>query len=195
MKRIALALFGSCCLGLPQAYANDGQGSNLNVGGQADPICAFKAAPRQLSASNMSLSAAGINASQINVDELVDGNTALLKEASIQLELSGVCNQAHYVSLQTTYGGLAPQESTTVTNGTFLQHVNYRATVEWAGLTAELQTSATAGEKVSSGLIEGANDGLLNIGLFIDSTTNDMNVPVVEGTYSDALIVQIGQAL
>ncbi len=194
MKRIASVVFGSCLISFA-AYGNDGGGSNLSVGGHSDPTCAFESAPALVNATNMSLNSATASSGQISINELVDQNTSTLNVASIELEISGLCNQAHTLSLKTTSGGLVPQEAKSVAGGPFILHVNYRATVQWGNQTAVLETNSTPGAKSASGVIPGANQGVLNLTLDIDNTTNDMNVPLVEGTYSDTLVVQIGQPL
>jgi hypothetical protein len=194
MKRIASVVLGSWLMSVP-AYGNDGSGSNLSVGGRSDPTCAFQSAPALVNATNMSIGSATLSTGQISVDELVDQSTATLNLASIELEMTGVCNQAHTVSLQTTSGGLVPENTASVTGGPFIIHVNYRATVQWGNQTTVLQTNSTPGAKSASGLIPGPSQGVLNLLVNIDSTNNDMNIPLVEGAYSDTLVIQIGQPL
>ena len=143
-------------------------------------------------AENMSLSGAGQNSAAISVDQLIDSSSGVLKKASIQLEILGLCNQAHHLSVMTSRGGLRLEDQTTVVGGNFLNHVNYRAQVDWAGRTTVLNTDATAGKKSSVGPIDGPNRGPLNISLLIDSSNNNLTIPLLVGSYIDSLTVQIG---
>ena len=195
MKCIALAILVSSCVLFSNAQAEDGGGSDLSVGGQAPPVCSFTAGLREVASSNMSLSSPGANSGRILINQLIDETTGHLNRASIQLELLGVCNKAHHLSILTTKGGLAPAEQKPVVSGSFIQHVNYRVDVNWAGRTASLATDATAGKKSPSGVIEGPNSGPLNINIIIDESTNNLQTPTLEGVYSDSLIVQIGLPL
>lgn len=195
MKSFAFAFLASSCVCLSAGYAGDDGGGNISVGGAAPPVCSFRAAPRQLSATNMALANTGLQSGQIDVTQLTDENTARLKSASIQIEILGICNRPHYLSLMTNRGGLAPEEQVTVAGGTFTRHVNYRAEVLWGGRSVILLTDATPGKKSPAGFVNGANDGALNLKVTIDGATNDMTAPTASGVYSDSLIVQIGLPL
>jgi hypothetical protein len=195
MKCFAFAfLVGSSIILSAVSAGIDGAGT-VNVGGSAPPVCAFRAAPRQLSATNMSLAGASLQSGQINITQLIDENTARLKAASIQIEILGICNRPHYLSLMTNRGGLEPEEQLTASSGTFTRHVNYRAEALWGGQSVILQTDATPGKKSQAGLINGPNDGALNLRVTIDGATNDMSLPTANGIYSDSLIVQIGSPI
>jgi len=143
----------------------------------------------------MSLSSPGANAGQISISQLNDAQDSHLNRASIQLELLGICNKAHHLTILTTKGGLAPAIQKPVVTGSFIQHVNYRVDVNWAGRTLSLATDATPEKKSPAMLIEGPNIGPLNINVIIDESTNNLQTPVVEGLYSDSLLVQIGLPL
>ena len=195
MKCFAFAfLTGSSILLFPASAGNAG-GGTVGLGGSSPLVCSFSAAPRQLSATNMSLTGATLESGQINVTQLIDESTARLKAASIQIEILGVCNQAHYLSLMTNRGGLAPEEQMAVVSGTFSRHVNYRAEAVWGGQSVTLQTDATPGKKSPARLINGPNDGPLTLRFTIDGASNDMTLPTASGIYSDSLTVNIGQPL
>jgi hypothetical protein len=195
MKCFAFAFLASSCICLSAGFAGEDGGGSVSVGGASVPVCSFRAAPRQLSATNMTLAGANLQSGQIDVTQLTDETTSRLKSASIQIEILAICNRAHYVSLRTNRGGLAPEEQVTVTSGTFTRHVNYRAEVLWGGRSIILQTDATPGKKSPAGLIDGANEGALNLRVTIDGSSNDMTLPTANGVYSDSLIVQIGLPL
>lgn len=195
MKCFAFAFLSGSLLAVPAASAgNDGEG-NMSVGGSAPAVCSFRAAPRQLSATNMSLAGANLQSGQIAVTQLIDESTARLKAASIQIEILGVCNSAHHLTLVTARGGLAPEAQVIAADGLFSHHVNYRAEAAWGGQSVTLVTDATPGKKSPTGLIAGANDGALNLRVIIDGATNDMTSPTASGVYFDLLILQIGLPL
>lgn len=194
MKYLSIAFLAAISLLNDSAHAGDA-GSTLGVGGYAPPVCSFTAAARSLTSDNMTFSPGGVSSGLISVDHLVDENTGLLKHASISLEILGVCNQSHYLSLLTTKGGLTLDQQATVVSGSFIQHVNYRAQVDWGGRTAVLNTDATPGKKSSAASIDGPNSGSLNVSLTIDETNNDFTAPALAGNYLDSLIVQIGLPL
>jgi hypothetical protein len=193
-KCVAFAVLASIWMPGVASAGGDGGGS-VNVGGFAPPVCSFRSAPRQLSATNMGLTGAGPQGAEIIITQLIDESTARLKAASIQIEILGVCNAPHYITLMTNHGGLAPEEQASIPNTAFARHVNYRAEALWAGQSVALQTDATPGKKSPANLISGANNGALNLKLTIDGATNDMTLPTANGVYSDALIIQIGSPL
>lgn len=195
MRYLSFAFLAAICLMDHSAQAGTSGGSTLGVGGYAPPVCSFTAAARALTTDNMTFSPGGVSSGLISVDHLIDENSGQLKRASIRLEILGVCNQSHYLSVLTTRGGLTLDQQANVVSGNFVQHVNYRAQVDWAGRTAILDTDATAGKKSSAGLVEGPNSGPLNVSVTIDETNNDFTAPALAGSYADSLIVQIGLPL
>ena len=194
MKCTAFALL-ALCLAAPTVRAGDGGDGHVGVEAQAPGVCTFTTATRQLAASNMTVGSAIQAGGQLFISQLTDQVTGRLQPASIQIEILGTCNAPHYVSLSTSYGGLKPVEQQAPVSGTFTQHVNYRAEVYWAGRTIELTTDGTAGQKATTNLIAGPNQGPLTLQFVIDGTGNDMLSPTVAGVYSDLLTVQIGQPL
>lgn len=192
MKCFAFAFLAGSSVVLSAVSAGIDGGGTVSMGGSAPPVCAFRAAPRQLSATNMTLTGASLQSGQINITQLIDESTARLKVASIQIEILGICNQSHYVSLMTNRGGLEPAEPGAVVSGSFTRHVNYRVEAIWGGQTVILQTDATPGKKSTSGVVNGPNDGALNLRVTIDGSSNDMSLPTENGIYSDSITVQIG---
>ncbi len=188
-------LLASFVVGAPAAAAGSGSDGSVSMSGNAPHVCSFQSSPRQITGTNMSLDGPSISSSQINVTQLIDENTARLKSASIQIELSGTCNGWHNLSLKTVGGGLSSPGQVSAVGGAFLTHINYRAEMQWAGQTVVLQTDATPGKKSPIGLVSGAYQGSLTIRLVIDGTLNNMTLPTANGVYSDLLIFQIGQPL
>jgi hypothetical protein len=192
--RFVLALVAIYVAATASVRAGDSGGDELPMGGEAPPVCAFTATPSQQTADNMTFAASG-GINQIQIDNLIDPNVGLLNRASIQLEVDGICNRAHSLSVMTNNGGLKHAGSVLPVGGAFVGHINYRVQVDWAGQTAMLTTDAVPGKKAPVNLIGGPNQGSLNISLIVDEVDNDMNTPVIAGVYSDILTIQIGVPL
>jgi hypothetical protein len=192
--RFVLALVAIYVAATASVRAGDSGGDELAMGGEAPPVCAFTATPSQQTADNMTFAASG-GINQIQIDNLIDPNVGLLNRASIQLEVDGICNRAHSLSVMTNNGGLKQAGSVLPVGGAFVGHINYRVQVDWAGETATLTTDAVPGKKAPVNLIGGPNQGSLNISLIIDEVDNDLNTPVIAGVYSDILTIQIGAPL
>lgn len=173
------------------ASAGEDKDSSLGIGGHAPPICVFTAAPAVVNSANMSVASAGKSVSQINIDELIDDTTGTLNQASIEVNFRGVCNVEHVVSISTTNGGLSPAEDQIISEGAFIQHVDYRVQAAWAGRTFNLDTDATPGKESSTGYIENEARGVLAISIVIDETLNDLTLPTAAGIYSDSLSINL----
>jgi hypothetical protein len=192
--RLVLALVAIYFAAAGSVQAGDSGSDELAMGGAAPPVCAFTATPSQQTADNMTFAASG-GINQIQIDNLIDANVGFLNRASIQLEVDGICNRAHSLSVMTNNGGLKPDGSVLPVGGVFVGHVNYRVQVDWAGQIATLTTDAVPGKKAPVNLIGGPNQGSLHISLIVDEVDNDMNTPVIAGVYSDILTIQIGVPL
>jgi hypothetical protein len=173
--------------------AQDSQGGDVGFGGIAPPLCSFTALPTELASDNMGLAAGGTN--KIQIDTLIDPSSSLLNRASIQIEIIGTCNQTHYVSVMTKNGGLALDGSTAALGGAFGSHVNYRAQVNWAGQSVEMSTDGAPGKKTPTTVVGGANHGPLSLRIVIDDLDNDMAIPLIAGTYTDIITIQVGAPL
>jgi hypothetical protein len=172
-------------------FAED-SGSSLGMGSDAKPLCAITSAPTVTSENNMSLTSAGNDHSVITVAELVDEATAKLKQASIQLSLQGVCNQPHHLGLMSINGALLPTATPENVNAAFITKIQYTATAAWGSTTSVLQTDGTPGKTSSVNSIGGANRGFLIVDITINQTNNSFDMPVLAGTFTDTLIIQIG---
>jgi hypothetical protein len=95
----------------------------------------------------------------------------------------------------TKNGGLALGSAAQVVDGTFISHINYRAQVDWAGKSAVMSTDGGPGKKTPTTVVGGTNHGPLSLRIVIDDLENDLTIPLVAGTYSDILTVQIGAPL
>lgn len=197
VKTIAPNIIGTIALAMCAAsiaHAEDKLG-NFGVNSIARPICAFRAAPIIKSQDNISLDSVGTNASSLHISDLVDTETAYLRRASVHISMPAVCNSAFFVSITTLKGRLEPLVDANVTAGIFLQHINYRARVEWGSQNVTLVADGTPGKSENSGHNSGPFWGDLEINVHIDGENNAFDVPVVANTYSDTLIVQIGALL
>lgn len=191
--QLFIALVVAVLFGPAMVQAQDSQGNDLGFGGTSPALCSFTSLPSELASDNMSLAAGGSN--KLQIDTMVDPSSSLLKPASIQIEIIGTCNQTHYVSAMTKNGGLALGSAAQVVDGAFISHINYRAQVDWAGKSAIMSTDGGPGKKTPTTVIGGTNHGPLSLRIVIDDLENDLTIPLVAGTYSDILTVQIGAPL
>jgi hypothetical protein len=188
MVLVVAVLFGPAMV-----QAQDSQAGDVGFGGIAPPLCSFAALPTELASDNMSLAAGGTN--KLQIESLIDPTSGLLNRASIQIEVIGTCNQTHYVSVMTKNGGLALGGSSSAVGGAFDAHVNYRAQIDWGGRTVEMSTDGSPGKKTPNTVVGGANHGPLSLRIVIDDLNNDMSMPLIAGTYTDIITIQIGAPL
>ena len=191
--KLFIALIVAVLFAPAMASAQDSQAGDVGFGGIAPPLCSFTALPTELASDNMGLAAGGMNT--IQIDTLIDPASSLLNRASIQIEIIGTCNQTHYVSVMTKNGGLALETPDEVLAGTFASHVNYRAQINWAGQSVEMSTDGAPGKKTPTTVVGGANHGPLSLRIVIDDLDNDMATPLIAGTYTDIITIQIGAPL
>lgn len=180
------------------AFAADNDADTLSFGGDVENTCVLDPLT-QVSASNASL-AAGATGSAATIDftGFADTGTAeFVAGSGIALQMSGYCNYPHQISMQTANGSL--QHQTTANqpvagSGTFISEVHYDVNVfGWDGAFIQLDAQGVAGTK-STGVssVAGAFRGQANMTI---SLTNPGPDPLLAGTWSDTLTLQIGQPL
>ena len=201
LKLTAVAVGLATLLG-GQAFALPSANATVTMGGKVENTCTLGALT-PVGATNASLAtgATATNAT-VNITTLASATTALYQTGTvITLGMSGMCNYVHNVSLQTTKGGLKPTPAQLLANSEvaasqpFLKHVNYNAIVTWGGpVPTVLSTSNVAGDKTSAA-ISGAFTGAGSLILSLVSPAGFATTPMIAGTYTDTLKLQIGAAL
>lgn len=141
---------------------------------------------------------ANLASSVVTFSALADETTAVFTGggSTIQLSFDGMCNYAHDVSIQSTNGWLINADNTQIApgSGNFNETVGYTPTVQWHTELASFNaTAGTAGQKTSKS-IPGAFAG--TVGLQINLVgVSDPSAPMLAGTYTDDLVLQLGAAL
>jgi spore coat protein U-like protein len=153
---------------------------DIAVTGTAVPVCVLGAVT----------AAAGTNAAfttgTIAVDKFIDPSTALVKDSTMQLQITNaMCNYNTKISLSSKNGGMTSDNASTVTSGDFLTVVPYIFQANWNGLEVTLDT--TQGKTVQKPTT-GATIGTLTLNF----TTTKSTTPVVKGDYKDTVTVTIG---
>ena len=148
------------------------------------PVCTLSAP---------AVSGASVNAeyaaNTITLTQLIDPATTLVNEASLTLRSAyAMCNNNAWLRLQSRNGGLALSSASGVASrsGGFRTVIPYTVAATWGGLHLTLDTST--GAKAVTIPTGGANAGSLSLNL----VTQKGALPVLQGTYSDVLMVKVG---
>jgi hypothetical protein len=194
MKRIlfaaaALAAFGFSSSAMAAATAE----ARVQVSGTVANTCTL--------AATETFSGTGANKTAADAVflTLADETNATLKASNFEMTFKAMCNSAHEVTLRSTKGGLVQTNETPVDvrEGTFIKRIGYEAKVIWAATpvvvapSTNVGTSVGQGEMTARGSVTGAKDGDLRLQVAVTA----VNTPVVSGTFSDTLTINIGTGL
>lgn len=191
MKHLAFLITGILAALYTSAsiQADTEQGQSLGVGGDAPPMCAITSAPTSSQAANVSLSSADLSQGRIVIDQLIDPSTAQLQPASIKLSFDVTCNGPHRVLIRSTRGALEPEDPPSALAERFATEVYYTAFLTWDNTTIEMTASGNAGTAQSESLSSFAVTGKVDLEVKVDGALNDMVKPLLEGKYSDTLVI------
>ncbi|MBJ7532821.1 hypothetical protein JDN40_01650 [Rhodomicrobium vannielii ATCC 17100] len=186
---VASTLLLAAGLCVPQAMAQTASSSastSFQIKGVAPQVCQL---PGQAAPSGAA-SNATYASNMVTIESLIDNSTAFVKSSSLTLKFDkAMCNYEAYLSLSSQNRGMTSTDAKQATAGEFLSKVDYTVTADWGSIrdlildtsqqsTAQLQTA-------------GANSGTLTLTF----ATKDGSVPLVNGTYTDTVAVQIGAKL
>lgn len=174
------------------AQAAPSASSDITITGVAESVCNIPSAPAPSANTNFTVGASTAAATALTVTDFINDTTALANAAAITLTFgSAMCNYAHVLDLRTLNGGLLNAAPPAIVAGTFLDRVDYSASATFGGTTANLTTDGTAGLTNGGQAVAGANIGNLVLTITISAGAT----PVLVGTYTDTLRVQIGAAI
>lgn len=187
---IAIALLSVGVSGLAMAAPDDNDVMDIN--GSVSDTC-FLGTPVVSASSDASLAS-----KIVTFSALADTSTAVFTGggSSIELNFDGMCNYAHNVSIQSTNGWLINSSSNTVVagSGSFNSTVGYTPTVKWHNQLATFNADdGSAGKKASKPIL-GAFAGIAELQINLIGV-DDPAAPLVAGTYTDDLVLQLGAAL
>lgn len=120
----------------------------------------------------------------VTFPNLVDESTATARASSIQLAVPVVCNTSHLITVRSYNGALIRQGAGGANSaGGFSESQGYDVGLQWQDLTAQLSPSNT---NTSIAYGQPAK-GDLTIDIAVPRGTQ----PLVAGTYTDAVVVEI----
>ena len=153
------------------------------VSGIAPSACLVRGAARG-TGSNAVLGTATDRQADIQILQLVDPETSVARATSMSLSLPIVCNVGHRIILRAQNGGLTRSNAAGGSQATpgFRETVPYELSASWAGVS----TTSGSGSTVDLAAPDAAAGDLT-----VDIDIPGGGAPLVAGTYSDLLVVEL----
>lgn len=184
----AIALAGGAWV---VAWAADTSTSSVTLSGSVNNTCGFASNPTESLNNNAVLTAPTASAPVITFN-VANPTTAFLNTAKIRLTYPAICNYSPTtLSLKTTKGGMIVGAAPAATVSGFLTRIDYEASASWGTAAAIVMTNGTQNEVSNSSTINAPRNTSLQ--LTIDIT--GVSTPLIAGTYTDTLTLQIGVPL
>lgn len=181
---VTVALLAPAALSAQQA-ADLSQG-RLDIEGVANPACVIRG-PSSAVGNNMRFDPAGPTAGQVGITNFVDNN-AVSRGGTINIALPVICNSAHRVIVRSANGGLRRQGAAVAVQGNqFVQFFPYQVTTQWGGQNGQLTTDQGGTLTIDTGEARAGQ-----LGLSINVAAGGR--PLVAGTYSDQIVVELQAA-
>lgn len=192
LRLILPALVAS--LGIPViAGAQDGvqeDSADFLVTGRTPVVCTLTSGPGSGDGFNNFTTA---DRNVYRVDQMIDATTLSTRAAWFELTLSGVCNTAHRVRVESLNNGLWQlSETPPARPDGFGTAVPYDLTARWVDQVVQLSTDAAIRQpRERSVPISGPASGDLRLRfeIFAGATNLAANAPMVSGAYSDTLTI------
>ncbi|MFM5950935.1 MAG: hypothetical protein ACKOPM_17175 [Novosphingobium sp.] len=128
--------------------------------------------------------AEGPTSGLVTFPNLVDESTATARASSIELAVPVVCNTSHYITVRSFNGALVRQGAGGANSaGGFSESLGYNVGLQWQDLTAQLNSSNTNTAIAYGQPAKGD--------LIVDIAVPRGSQPLVAGTYTDAVVVEI----
>jgi hypothetical protein len=156
----------------------------LDIVGEAPSACLISS-PTASTGQNATLQQTGAQASEIQISQLVDPQTAQPVASSMNVALPVICNSAHRLIVRSGNGGLLREGAAggAPVNG-FRQLLPYQVTADWSG------QSVTGGSETLTPVTINAADGaagVVSLSILIPAGGD----PLVAGTYSDSVVIEL----
>ncbi len=120
----------------------------------------------------------------VTFPNLVDETTAAARASSIELALPVVCNTSHLITVRSYNGALVRQGAGGANSaGGFSESQTYAVGLQWQELTAQLSAGTTNASIAYGQPAKGD--------LIVDIAVPRGTQPLVAGTYTDAVVVEI----
>jgi len=175
---LGLALPSAALAQEPQAVRGE-----IDISGIAPSACLISGAARG-SGTNAVLGTATARQADIRILELVDPLSSQARATSISLILPIICNVGHRVVVRTVNGGLTRSNQAGGDQATpgFRSSIPYSVNARWAGVTV-----TGASQSPVNLVAPDAAAGELGIDINIPGGGD----PLIAGTYSDQLVVEL----
>lgn len=181
-------------LGIPPAAgAQDGvqaDDAEFLVAGRTPVVCTLTSGPGSAEGFN-NFSTADRNV--FRVDQMIDAATLSTRAASFELTLSGVCNTAHRIRMESLNNGLWQlSETPPARPAGFGTAVPYDLTARWVDQVVQLSADAAIRQPRELDVPIGrpaSGDLRLRFEILAGATNLAANAPMVSGAYSDTLTI------
>lgn len=181
-------------LGIPPAAgAQDGvqaDDAEFLVAGRTPVVCTLTSGPGSAEGFN-NFSTADRNV--FRVDQMIDAATLSTRAASFELTLSGVCNTAHRIRMESLNNGLWQlSETPPARPAGFGTAVPYDLTARWVDQIVQLSADAAIRQPRERDVPIGrpaSGDLRLRFEILAGATNLAANAPMVSGAYSDTLTI------
>lgn len=170
-----------------QAQVANSASQRLEMQGDAPVGCVANAA-RASNLRNATYQDNGPTGGVVMFPNLVDETTAATRESSIELAVPVVCNTSHLITVRSYNGGLVRLGANAARSGSggFSEVQTYGVALQWQQQTVQLGgQAATAAISYNQ-----PAKGDLIVDIAVPRGTN----PLVAGTYTDAVVVEIRPA-
>jgi hypothetical protein len=185
-KSLTVTLLTLVSMSAEAADDTSSASQTFTINGTAAPVCLL-GTPNSGGSTNATYAS-----NTITLTQFIDPSTALVNDANMTLNISkAMCNYSSWLSLASQNGGLKPTSAPAIASGSgaFLTIVPYTVEATWGTVHVSLDTAS--GLKTATTEAGGANSGSLSLVFATHKTT----VPVVQGNYSDTVIVKIGTSM
>lgn len=197
VRRFPLVLvpLTAAALGVPfaAAAAQDGEAqdsANYLVAGRTPVVCTLTSGPGSDDGFNNFTTA---DRNVYRVDQMIDAATLSTRAAWFELTLSGVCNTAHRIRLESLNNGLWQlSETPPARPAGFGTAVPYDVTARWIDQVVQLSADAAIRqprERIVPVGTPASGDLRLRFEILAGATNLAANAPMVSGAYSDTLTI------
>jgi len=185
---IALIILAAFGLSSVEAYADSEASMEFTIEGTAEKVCIMPE-PSVMSSDNTSVSG-----QTIKIDTLINEGDATLNTASVQLKFPDVmCNYPAKVSIKSGRGGLIRLDpgaaQAQAGSEEFKDRIDYRVDGNWGSLQLPQFTTEGVSEGYSQSIVAG---GANKADMIVNLTVDGQDIPVLTGSYTDNIIVQVG---
>lgn len=182
-------------LGIPLAAAAAQEGvpedaAQFLVAGRTPVVCSLTTGPGSADGFN-NFSSADRNV--YRVDQMIDAATLSTRAASFELTLTGVCNTAHRIRMESLNNGLWQlSETPPARPDGFGTAVPYDLTARWVDQVVQLSADAAIRQPRERNVPIGqpaSGDLRLRFEILAGATNLAANAPMVSGAYSDTVTI------